>query len=232
MGSLRTLLILLVILNLLAFAGLQGWLGRPSAKGEPERLTNQLNPERIKLRAPPAAAGEVGRTQAPAGSTGQTAPVPAGAAASVPEACLAFAVANPEAARALGDALATQADLRVRDVAVEVPNSWWVNLPPAESREAAEARAADLRKQGVTDLYILHEPGPNQFAVSLGLFKQEAQAERWMEQLRSKGVEARVTPRGTVTHRIEVRGTEDRLASLPGEVRARQPSASRVECEP
>src|SRR5574340_160506 len=87
MGSLRTLLILLVILNLLAFAGLQGWLGRPSTKGEPERLTNQLNPERIKLRAPPAAAGEVGRTQAPAGSTDQTAPVPTGAAASASFTC-------------------------------------------------------------------------------------------------------------------------------------------------
>ena len=226
MARLRILVILLVILNLLAFAGLQGWLGQPTVRGEPERLTNQLNPERIKLRTPPSPQADVSRTAAPTPTPAATVPSPA------PEACVAVVIANADAARSLGEALAAQTELKVRDVAVEVPNSWWVHLPPADSREAAEARAAELRKQGVSDLFIVHEPGPHRFAVSLGLFRQEAQAERLVEQFRGKGVEARITPRGTVTHRIEIRGPAERLAALPAEIRARQPSATRGECQP
>jgi sporulation related protein len=233
MARLRTLLIVLILLNLLAFAALSGWLGSPAPHGEPERLTNQLNPERIKLRpASPPARSEASRPKSPAPVTDAAAPPQPVAPPTTPEACLAVAGLSTEAARGLGDTLAAQSDLKVRDVPTEVPSSWWVNMPPAESKEAAEARVAELRKQGVTDLFIVQEPGPNQFAVSLGLFKQEAQAERLVEQLRAKGVEARATARGTATRRLEIRGPADRLAALAGEIKARHPGASPKECQP
>jgi cell division septation protein DedD len=85
----------------------------------------------------------------------------------------------------------------------------------------------------VTDLFIVQEPGPNRYAVSLGLFRQEAQARRLLEQLQGKGVaEARVTPRGTATHRIEIRGPAERLAELASELAGRYPGASRLGCQP
>jgi cell division septation protein DedD len=233
MASLRALLILLILLNLLAFAALRGWLGSPATRGEPERLTNQLNPERIKLRPPPSAArSETSRAKASAPVQAEAAPAQPAAPAAASEACMAFAPLSSEAARGLGDTLAAQAGLKIRDVPTELPNSWWVSLPPAESKEGAEARVAELRKQGVTDFFIVQEPGPNQFAVSLGLFKQESQAERLAEQLRGKGVQARVSPRGTPTHRVEIRGPADRLAALSGEIKARHPAANRAECQP
>ena len=241
---LRTLLIVLILLNLLAFAALSGWLGSPSQRGEPERLTNQLNPERIKLR-PSASPARVETNQAkpsaPAPAPASVpAPTPAPAVAeaqaeapaAVPEACLAFAPLSADAARGLADNLAAQTDLQLRDVPTDVPNSWWVSLPPAESKEAAEARAVELRKQGVTDLFIVQEPGPNQFAVSLGLFRQEVQALRHAEQLGNKGIQARVSPRLSTTHRIEIRGPADRLTLLASEFKARMPAGSRVECQP
>lgn len=46
----RFLLILLVLLNLLALAAARGWLGESAQRGEPERLTNQINPQAISLR--------------------------------------------------------------------------------------------------------------------------------------------------------------------------------------
>lgn len=46
----RFLLILLVVLNLLALAATRGWLGESVQRGEPERLTNQINPQAISLR--------------------------------------------------------------------------------------------------------------------------------------------------------------------------------------
>jgi len=49
MPVLRLLIIVLVVLNLLTLAAGQGWLGTSQPRGEPERVTNQLNPERIVI---------------------------------------------------------------------------------------------------------------------------------------------------------------------------------------
>ncbi|HRP25216.1 SPOR domain-containing protein [Thauera sp.] len=49
MTTLRLLLILFLVLNALAFAAIQGWLGGGVPTGEPERIANQLNPEHIRL---------------------------------------------------------------------------------------------------------------------------------------------------------------------------------------
>jgi len=49
MSMQRIVLIILVALNAIAFAGIEGWLGRSGQHSEPERLSNQLNPERIRL---------------------------------------------------------------------------------------------------------------------------------------------------------------------------------------
>jgi hypothetical protein len=46
---LRFLVIVLILLNLLVLAAWQGWLGQGGSQGEPQRLTNQLAPERLQL---------------------------------------------------------------------------------------------------------------------------------------------------------------------------------------
>jgi len=58
--TLRFLIIFLLILNVLAYAVVRGWLGAPEHGGEPHRIAEQLSPERIRLSAiatpePPAA---------------------------------------------------------------------------------------------------------------------------------------------------------------------------------
>ena len=56
MTTLRFLIILLLVLNALAFSALRGWLGNAPPAGEPGRIASQLNPERIRLAreaAPP-----------------------------------------------------------------------------------------------------------------------------------------------------------------------------------
>lgn len=78
MTTLRFLFILLLALNALAFAAIQGWLGTAAPQGERERISNQLNPERIELfgadrpTAPPLAAAA-----APARVPAEPATVPA-----------------------------------------------------------------------------------------------------------------------------------------------------------
>ena len=57
MTILRFLLILLLILNALAFAAIGGWLGGEPATGEAARIATQLHPERIRLANETGATG-------------------------------------------------------------------------------------------------------------------------------------------------------------------------------
>lgn len=61
----RFLLILLVLLNLLALAAARGWLGESAQRGEPERLTNQINPHAITLHQPEPALRPAPATETP-----------------------------------------------------------------------------------------------------------------------------------------------------------------------
>lgn len=78
MTTLRFLIILLLVLNALAFSALSGWLGRAPTTGEAGRITTQLNPERIRLASEAAPPPQAMTTQPPA------APLPEPAQASAP----------------------------------------------------------------------------------------------------------------------------------------------------
>jgi hypothetical protein len=77
MPTLRLVLIVLLALNLLAFAAICGWLGRPAADGEPERISNQLNPDRIRLAAVSPSAALLASNEPPAMMPRLPAPSPA-----------------------------------------------------------------------------------------------------------------------------------------------------------
>lgn len=232
MTTLRFFLILLLLLNALAFAAIQGWLGTAPVRGEPERITNQLHPERIRLQhegdvrqvlaaaptPPPGPAPEV-----------ENPPPASPAPAPIPLQCQAWDKLTTPEADQLSARLRT-AGLNAQRESVEVPASWWVRIPPDGGREGAERRARELRAQGVTDLFIVQEAGPNQYAVSLGLFKNPSSANVQLTQLRSKGVRnASIAVRSTTEHRITLRTEADRLSS----VLAGDPwSQRRVSCQP
>ena len=112
-------------------------------------------------------------------------------------------------------------------------SSWWVHVPSLGSKEAAERKAAEIRKLGVDDLVIVQDPGPAQFAISLGLYKNEVQANRLLESLREKGVRsAQVAGRGASVLRVELRGPSDSLATLASDLSERLRGATRLECSP
>ena len=59
MTSLRLLIILLLVLNALAFAAMRGWLGSTPPAGEAGRIASQLDPQRIRLASEAAAPPQV-----------------------------------------------------------------------------------------------------------------------------------------------------------------------------
>lgn len=222
MSTLRFLFVVLLALNALAFVAIQGWLGTPAVRGEPERLANQLHPERIRLAGrespdtpPPAATPDA----APAPATGAPAVAssadPAAAAATPPEApplCVAWTGLGADDAERL-DAQLRAAGLAPQRSATESPSSWWVRMPPQGGRELAERKARELKALGITDYFIVQDAGPNQFAISLGLFKTEHAANQHLAQLRAKGVRsAGIASRNLTAYRIEVRAAAGALA--------------------
>ena len=250
MAQLRVIVIALVFANLLALTVWKGWIGGGAYPGEPERLSNQLSPERMRLvaevrpavPAPVAVAPAAPVLVTPAASDtppqGETSPQPA-APAPVPE------TSAPPGCVAFGGVSAAQLDEIKARIAGAGPgfkltesrsgaiSSWWVHVPTLGSKEAAERKAAEIRKLGVDDLFIVQDPGPAQFAISLGLYKNEAQANRLLDSLREKGVRsAQVAGRGASVLRVELRGPSDSLATLASDLSERLRGANRLECSP
>ena len=252
---LRFLLILLVLLNLLVLAAWQGWLGQGRDQREPERLTNQLHPERIVLvegDEPPAAPAATPAPQPePAPVAAPTEPAlpapteqsamaaaeavvpPAPEPEPLPQACVVFDPVNDEqAALVMGDALA-QVGFTADDTPTTEISSWWVHIPSQGSREAAERRADELRALGITDLFATGERSARPFMVSLGLFKSAESAAEQVRRLKAKGATGiAVEERGNTTHRIEVRGPAEILSGWASEWSGRLTDVQRSECTP
>lgn len=241
MAQLRVVVIALAFANLLALAVWKGWLGGGSYPGEPERLSNQLNPERMRLVAeaplavPTPAPAPVAAAPAPAEAPPpQPAEPPAVPERPAPPGCVAFSGLTTPQRDELGARIASAGPgFKLTESRTGAVTSWWVHVPPQGSKEAAERKAAELRKLGVNDLFIVNDPGPAQFAISLGLYKNETQANRLLESLREKGVRsAQVAGRGATALRVEVRGPSDGLATLASDLSERLGGANRLECNP
>jgi len=228
MASLRLVVIALLLANFLALAIWKGWLGGGASHGEPERLSNQLNSDKIRLvDATPAPRPAPWVAEAP---TPEIPPAPVEAA---PPACVAFSGLSAEQSAELSARIARAGSgFRLAESRGGAPSSWWVHIPSQGTKESAERKAAELRRLGVMDLFIVQDAGPSQYAISLGLFRNEAAAARQLGMLRDRGVRsAQVATRGGAL-RIEVRGPSDRLASLASDLSEPLQGVSRLECAP
>lgn len=250
MPVVRLLFFVLLLVNAIAFMLLEGWLGSSAPRGEPERLTNQLRPGQIVLGEPPeapaaeqdqaplsdpAAIEAAAPANAPAdAATSPPEPAHKAAAPALPAACVRFAgLSGDQASDMIERARRASKALTIDDARAGTPNGWWVYVPPQGSRDAADGKVAELRALGVKDLYILQDAGPNQYAVSLGVFKTETSARQMLGRLQAQGVRsARVSQRNSETHRIEISGPGDVVSDLASELGGRYPGATRLGCTP
>jgi hypothetical protein len=147
----------------------------------------QVNADQVRIiPAPerPAPAPEPARSSGAADAT---------AAAQVPGTCVEWGsfgggeLARAQAAidrLALGD--------RVRKVEVAVTVGYWVYIPPQKSRAEMERKAAELKALGVADYYPVTEANRWRHAISLGIFRSEEGARKYLATLRGKGVRSAV----------------------------------------
>lgn len=242
---LRFLVILLVLLNAIALAAWQGWLGRDGTRREPERVTNQLKPEQITVldeagvQALQAAQRKPAPTPVPAPPRPPVdLPAPVAAPAPpptpvVPQACVAFAGLDDAAADTLLREARAQSAFSVRDVVSTDVTSWWVHIPAQPSKAAAERRAAEIRAKGWTDLFVVGENGARPLTISLGLFKSADAANEQRRRIEAKGVRGvAIEERGDNTHRVEIRGPAEALIESAGRWGERLGAATRQDCLP
>ena len=70
-----------------------------------------------------------------------------------------------------------------------IESSYWISLPKAKNRKAAERRLKELTGLGITDHYIMQEPGMEN-VISLGLYTQADNARNRMADLEKRGIKA------------------------------------------
>ena len=164
----RTLVFLLLLANLTLFGYIR--LDGVGA-GEAVRLSQQVQPEKIKLLTPQ-----------------QVAALGPAKVASLADVCVEWGPMS-EADRARAQAKLEPLDLGklVTQRKVEVIANYWVFIPPLASRAAVDQRIAELKTQGVRDVVPV-ELGPQRLAISLGVFRTEDAARARLEALKGQGV--------------------------------------------
>jgi hypothetical protein len=84
--------------------------------------------------------------------------------------------------------------LRARQEQTTELRGWWVHLPTSGSRAQALAEARKLEARHITDYFVVGS-GDQQNTVSLGLFKDPANAHKRLDQVVAAGFPARLTER-------------------------------------
>jgi hypothetical protein len=169
----RLLFLLLLAANVALFAWTR-FLSSADPAVDRQPMARQVEPQKLRIvneRAPgkpePAPARPKPAAEAPR--------------ASAPAACVEWGSFSPadasRAAQALG-ALALGA--RLAQYRGEESARWWVHFPPQGSRANALKKAAEVRKLGITEFFIVQEPGPTQWALSLGIFTTEEAAQAYL----------------------------------------------------
>jgi hypothetical protein len=100
-----------------------------------------------------------------------------------------FAAADAARARAALDKLGLQATARMQ--APQEAVRYWVYIPPQESLEKAQEKVNEIKDLGIDESFIVQEPKWRN-AISLGVFKTEASASKYVEELHNRGIRSAI----------------------------------------
>jgi len=221
----RLFVFLLILANLLFFAWTHDYLGM-SRDSDAYRADQQLFPERIRIVSndqPPPVVARQEKMVKPV----ERPPV---------DRCIALdeiPIAEGESLENL--LLEKLPGFKVVRTTVPGSSSFWVNIPPLKNKREAESKATELKKLGIKDFFIVQESGPNNLAISLGLFSSKEAADVALDALRDKGVRsARVTerPHKPALAHVEIRGPETQAAEMNQIIGQVVPDARRGDCKP
>jgi len=226
----RALVFLLILANLFFFAWTEGYFGA-SADHDALRLQQQLLADQISIVArdePP-----VSEVKAPVveAKIEKPARLPEKKA---PEACLLLSDLPVAEMVRIERLLADKFDLfRASRTMSNGSGSFWVFIPPLASKQDAERKASELKALRVPEFFIVQEPGPNRFAISLGIFSSKEAASERLAELREKGVRsAKVGERDVkpASGSLEIQGPEAQVDGVRQALSAAVPKTKIAVC--
>jgi hypothetical protein len=227
----------LLLLANLALFGWMRWGSSLTVDADAGAVQAALNPDKIKLlttlpgSAAVAASGTAPGTSltllpasAPAASAPLSASTPA-VAVNVPPKVLNCAEWGEFSGDDLARSQQALAELKLGDRLTqriqEKDHGYWVYLPPMKKRTVIEKKIEQLKERGVTDYFVVQEKGRWFNAISLGVFKTQEAAQKYLVSLQSKDVRsAKVGERKSKLKFtvFAIKGldtaTEDRLSAL------------------
>jgi len=164
----RTLFFLLLLANLTLF----GYIKLDSmGGGEAVRLAQQVHPEKIKLLTPQ-----------------QVAALGPAKVAALADVCAEWGpFSDTERARALSSIEPLDLGKLITQRKIEVITNYWLFLPPAASKAAADRRVDELKAQGVREASVV-DSGTQRLAIALGAFRTEDAAQSRLNTLKAQGV--------------------------------------------
>ncbi|MFZ2163012.1 MAG: SPOR domain-containing protein [Sideroxyarcus sp.] len=195
----------LLLLANLALFGWMRWGGLLTEDVDAVTAQVELNADKIKLlalqaaSAPTPAASGVPLTLSVAAAS---APV---AASSVPAASTPVAATPPVAPKEVNcaewgefsgdDLVRAQQALDVLKLGdnltqriVEQDHGYWVYIPPMKNRSQVEEKIKQLKEHGVKDYFVVQEKGRWLNAISLGVFKSNEAAQKFLATLDAKAL--------------------------------------------
>lgn len=204
---LRLLVLALLLANAGYFAWTQGLLATygfaPAAQAEPQRLSQQIRPEAMKLLTPAEA------RQLDSEPTAAAAPQPAAE-------CVQAGLFTPEQSTALRTGLESSMPIGswTLESGVE-PARWIVYMGKYSSEEALAKKRSELRGMGVSFEALVNTtlaPG-----LSLGHYSSQAEAERELAKVATRGVRTAKV----VLERPEARGQLLKLPAADAAIKAK-----------
>lgn len=190
----RLFLLLLIganlVLLLLWQLGADDWF---TEKREPWRVTHQIAPDAIRILPPESMRGDGDDAPSPGKDRG------ADSSSAISAMCLEFGgFAGAEVNRVAGLIAALDPSLQVTRRQVQEQASWIVYLPPYKDRADADRAVAVLRRNGITDYFLILDESPLRLGISLGVFKTRDAAAARLTALQAQRITlARIGERNT-----------------------------------
>ena len=215
----RLAFFILVFINLAFYVWSAGFLGTHQEGREPERLEQQITPEKIRVL----------RDLPPKADKAEPTPV-----ISATECRVISGLSSEEAGRIEQSLQSTEGiAVSLKSPVDNAANAaHWVLIGNLASREAVFKKQAELKALGITDTRLAMNDTVGPFVLSLGIFSNETLAQEFLATLNKKGVRsARIVPRekSAKQTQLEVRAAASLLKGLPQTLTA-YPAASVSDC--
>lgn len=188
----------LLLVNILFFAFMQ-WGGTLTVDTDTPVVEADLNADKVKLikdvlpvSAIAATSEEVSAVAASAVKASEPALILSADSSSVPKVIKQCAEWGEFSGSGLAQVQTELAALslggKLTQSTIEHDSGYWVFLPPVKKRAEVQHKIEQLKKLGVNDYFVVQEAGIWMNAISLGVFRTEKSAQKFLASMQEKGV--------------------------------------------